>query len=145
MKMTYTQSDDPPVFEVNTVYADYSSGSSQVNYQGSIDEVTLSGATSLFTLSGQVNSDVRSTTNMDVYIGEDNVDFTDMTMSVDYTAQTSGTAEVSADLDMSAMTDDIMAWLKIQRVNMKVYDDANELIGDYDIPMAEIADLSAIL
>ncbi len=129
MTTSYTDPGQDYVPEANTDYDDLVAANSQISYQGTIDGVTLSGTTNSYTLNGEM--DVEATMNMsiDVYVGTDLDQFSD----------------TSVDMDTTEVTNDIMTWLENQTVTLKVYNDDDELIDEYTVPITEVTDVSGIV
>jgi len=108
---------------------------------------------------------------MDITVGSDLVYFTDATINVDYTASVGESYALSilrndglgakviyscsaqrsrtnldlSDIESTAYVDDMTAWAESQTVNVKVYDDDNELIGNYNLPLYELAAFSEFI
>ena len=156
--------------EARTMYNDLISATFQMEYQGTIDGATLSDYVNTYTLSGEVDSDTRMNMNVDIEVGDDLDEGSDATIDMDYSIYASEShalsilrddglgakillsyavsqswTDISLDfieLDTSGVIDSTIAWLEFQTVNMKLYNDANELIGDYTVPVTELTDFS---
>jgi hypothetical protein len=168
MTMSYTEPDESFMPEAETDYEGIITANAQINYQGSIDGVTLDGYTNSFTINGEIDTDFRTSVSIDIYVGTDVEYGSDSSMDADYwvyaaenqavsilrddglgakivlyyTAQRSWDNQEIDNTNIEILFDDILNWLENQTVTMKVYDDEDELIGEYTVPISEISNLS---
>lgn len=155
-------------FTPNTTYTDFIKMLMNVDISGTLTGVTLTNETYTYTISGRMQDTVNINMNMDVRTGTDMVEGTDTTYNLDLAVSdlyglaysvkrvnSVGNTSVGAkfiisyyiDLaenDIDTASDDfapgILSALQQETVNIKVYDDSNNLVYDINRPVSDIND-----
>lgn len=156
--------------EINTTYNDFMEGTYRMYFAGTIDSVSFTGISYSYEMSGEVSSDARVSMSVDLVTGTDLVYLSDGSMTMDYTLSVAEAHTLSilredglgakivmsystqgsiTDIDMtnweSSELDALTAWMETRTANVRVYNDDNELIGEYNVPLTELVDITEMI